>query len=709
MASVDVRHTRIGLTLVLGLLLAVTAGGAFDELTWPLFAPLLFVGPSALLVCGRRLVVRLPVGIVAVLAGVTGSVLAAGGALSDVGSALVEGPRQLLTTEWPSPTVPTVVGAVALLLGATTAIAADLAGRSRLHLAPLAVVAVGWTAALAIGAPVQPPAWVLVVGGLVSFALALVRFERTSSGISLVRADRTVVVSAIAVSVATILTAGAVAWADRADPRQTEDAEVNAALVDPVEAMVALRRADPEIDLYSITDRSVVVGQSLPARWRISALVTYDGQRWVPRLTLRPIGGRLGLPSPPTAERPPAVSYALRYESDVLDLLPLPGPPLSASVDVETDLERVVVRPLERPVPGTTVLVDSEVALTSRSSLIGPVSPRQVDEIAAGFTEQAERLAGDGTVVERLRRIEAAMRDDWQLDPNAPGGGQQLALIERFVTETNRGTEEQFVTAFVLLTRSLGFDARVATGFVVPPDSLRTPLPLRSPMASVWPEVRFDDVGWVAFDPVPSLEATEDDEPPPQPEAQTPAAAQPPIAPPTDDVDDVDDEAIEVESGSDRWTTVRRWLARGGTIVAVSLLPFLLVVGAIVGAKWVRRRRRRRDPDPVRRIQGVWANATDSLVDAGLTIGTSWTDDRIAAAGAPLAPSVPHEMRRLAAMATQVTFGPTRQADALADDALLTSDAVDQAIRSARSRWQRITWRLSLRSLRSTTRSPVAA
>ncbi len=704
----DVRSTRIGLTIVLGGLLAVTAGGAFDELQWPLFAPLLVIGPAALLVSSRRPVIRLPVEVLAVLVGVACAVVLADGAYGDVRRALVQGPRQLLTTEWPSPAVPSVVGAVALLLGTTTAIAADLAGRSRLHLAPLAVFAVGWTAALAIGAPVQPPIWVMVVGGLAAFALALVRFDAQTPSISLVRADRTVVVSVAAVAAAAIGTAGAVAWADRADPRQTEDAQDNAAVVDPVEAVVALRDIEPEIDLYSITDRSLVVGQSLPARWRISALDTYDGQRWVPRLTLRPIGGRLGLPSPPSTERPPAIDYSVEYVSDLLDLLPFPGPPLSASVDVETDLDRVVVRPLERPSPGTTVLIESEVALTSRSSLIGPVAPRQVDEIAAGFTDQAERLAGDGTVVERLRRIEVTLRDDWQLDPDAPGGGQQLALVERFVTDTNRGTEEQFVTAFVLLTRSLGFDARVASGFVVPPEVLDIPLPLQSSMASVWPEVRFTDVGWVAFDPVPSLPATDDEEPPPQPEAQTPAAAQPPIAPPTDDVNDVDDEIIELQTGSDRWAGVRRWLARGGTVVAVSVLPFLLVIGAIVGAKWIRRRRRRRDPDPVRRIRGVWANATDSLVDAGLTIGPSWTDDRIAASAAPLAPTVPHEMRRLASMATQVTFGPTQRAASLADDALLTSDAVDQAIRSDRTRWQRITWRLSLRSFRHNTRSPVA-
>lgn len=707
----EVSRLRVLVTAAIGLLLVVVASGAFDGLRWPLFASVPIVGGVALLLANQRVVVRIAGGIVSVAAGVAATVLLAGGSAGDTWRAIVHGPRQLLTTEWPSPALPSVIGAVALLVAATTAVAADLAGRSRLHLAPLAALAVGWIASIAIGAPLRPPVWALAAGGGLAIVLALLRHDTAPGGheSTRIRSDRTIVASVGAVALVGVLTAGAVAWADRADPRRTEDAEINAAVVDPIEAMVALRRADPSFEVFAITDRSRLVGQSLPSRWRIAALDTYDGQRWVPRLTLRPIGGRLGLPAPPSADRPPAIDYSLEYRSDDLDLLPFPGPPLSASVDVETDLDRVVVRALARPRVGATVRVASEVGLTSRSSLVGPVSTRQVDELAGGFTSEAERLVGDGTVLEQLRALETTMRDDWQLDPDAPGGGQQLALIERFVTETNRGTREQFVTAYVLLARSLGFDARIATGFVVPPEHLRSPLVLRSSMASAWPEVRLDDVGWVAFDPVPSVEASEDDDPPPQPEAQTPAAAQPPIAPPTDDVDDVEDEVVEIELGVSRWDSVRQWLVRGGAVATIGLLPFLIAISTILGLKWARRRRRRTAIDPARRIRGVWANATDSLVDAGLTIAGSWTDDRIAADAVALAPTVPHEMRRLAAMATQMTFGPTGRASTLADDAVLTSQAVDQAIRADRTWWQRVQWRLSLRSLRRATKSPVGA
>lgn len=704
----DVTRLRVVLAAVLGALLAIVASDAFDETQWPLFAPVITVAVIALPVARQRLVIRVPLAVIAVLLGVVAAVLLAGGSFADAARAAVEGPRQLLTTEWPSPAVASVVGAVALLVGLTVAVAVDLAGRERWHLAPLAAIAIGWAAALSIGAPVRPPLWVLVTGGAVAVLLALTRHDtREAPSSSMLRSDRTVAVSVVAIAVAAVGTASAVAWADRADPRQTEDAEVNAAVIDPIEAMVALRRADPPFPVFEITDRSRVVGQSFPSRWRIAALDDYDGQRWVPRLTLRPIGGRLGIPAPASADRPPAVDYELEYLSDDIDLLPFPGAPLSASVDVETDLLRVVVRSLERPAVGDRVLMESEVGLTSRSSLSESVTHRQIDDLAGNFGDQARRLAGQGTLVEQLRRLETTMRDNWELDPNAPGGGQQLALIERFVIDTNRGTREQFVTAFVLMARSLGFDARVATGFLVPPDATGPPLRLESAMASVWPEINFDDVGWVAFDPVPPLETRDEEEPQPPPEAQTPAAAQPPIAPPTDDTDDVEDEVLDVDVGSDRWDGVRRWLVRGAAVASLSLLPFFVAIGAILGAKWLRRRRRRLTPDPAARIRGVWANATDSLVDAGLSIAPSWTDDTIATAAAPMAPTVPHELRRLAALATQMTFGSTGRAAALVDDAVLTSEAVDQAIRERRTRWQRLRWRLSLRSFRRPTRSPL--
>jgi hypothetical protein len=282
-------------------------------------------------------------------------------------------------------------------------------------------------------------------------------------------------------------------------------------------------------------------------------------------------------------------------------------------------------------------------------------------------------------------------------------------LITRFITDTRRGTREQFVTAYALLARAIGFDARIAAGFSLPPEALGSTFSLRTDQAAIWPEVRLADGTWLALDPVPEEEIADDQIRQEQQEVQTPAAAQPPVAPPTEENRDDEEVVLDDDVESDRWGTVSVWAARVGAVSGLVLAPFLLAIGAVVWLKWRRRRSRRRASEPGARVRGAWANATDSLVDAGLTIPPSWTDDHIAASATTVVAGVPHETRRLAAMSSAVTFG-TRGSDEssrLAVDAFATAGSIDDAIRRSRTRWERIKWRLSLRSLRRATRSPV--
>ena len=71
----DVSRIRIGLALVLGVLLAVTASGAFDAVQPALFAPLVVIGPAVLLVAGRGVALRVFVEVLAVVTGVTLSLI----------------------------------------------------------------------------------------------------------------------------------------------------------------------------------------------------------------------------------------------------------------------------------------------------------------------------------------------------------------------------------------------------------------------------------------------------------------------------------------------------------------------------------------------------------------------------------------------------------------------------------------------------------
>jgi transglutaminase-like putative cysteine protease len=493
----------------------------------------------------------------------------------------------------------------------------------------------------------------------------------------------------------------------RADPRRNDPPEQTAPLLDPVEATLALRGLDPPIELHRVVARD---GRSLPIRWRTAALESYDGRRWFPDLTLRPIGATLG---PVTG---PVIDADVAFLDDNLTLVPLPGAPVSVASAIETDPDRTIVRLADPPEPGDEVRIVANVPAETSDAVDVGVAPRLVDENTSGFTELAEALAGTGTPLDQLTQLETTLREDFVLDSEVQGGGLQQALIDRFLRDTQRGTAEQFATAFVLLARSLGNEARMATGFVAdsPSDDLATApdevLVLTSADAKVWPEVQLTDGRWLAFDPVPLNEADDGAPPPPEPQVQAPAAPQPPIAPPPepDTETETPDEETNTEPAS-VLSTVVVWVVRGALGIGALLLPFAATAAVIAGVKYRRRRRRIRAVVPSERVRGAWASATDVLVDAGLAIGISATNGEIADGGEPLVAGARRDLYHLAAMASAATYGSPAHPDLLAEDAVRCLDSLELSMATARTRWQRLRWRLSLRSLRPSTRSPVTA
>ncbi|MEM1333184.1 MAG: DUF4129 domain-containing protein, partial [Actinomycetota bacterium] len=134
--------------------------------------------------------------------------------------------------------------------------------------------------------------------------------------------------------------------------------------------------------------------------------------------------------------------------------------------------------------------------------------------------------------------------------------------------------------------------------------------------------------------------------------------------------------------------------------------PLLLLVMILLGVKWRRRRRRLRGA-PAARIRGAWTEATDQLIDAGMAVGPAMTNDEIARRGRPHAPAAARELDRLAALSTAATFGEPARPDLLADDAASCLRVVERSVDLDRPFRARARRRLSLRSLRAETRSPV--
>lgn len=709
-------RVRLFIVVAMAAVVAIAAGEVFDRFVWWLLLAPGAVGGAALLTIDRRWVARLLATVAAALAAVVGVVVILGGSGTDVVAAFGAGFQRVLSTDWPSPDGPDLVGAIAVGLALMTLSAAELARRARLHLAPLLAILVGYIGVIALSAPAGVRLrWTLPLSVLAIWLAAL----RPGLGVALrerlmlLRGERRLVpVALITIGLAAGL-AGPIALADRADPRRNEPAESSAALLDPIEATLALQAIDPPIDLHEIRIDGFGpgVGARDPLRWRTAALGAFDGRAWAPDLTLRPIGRRLGPPGDDT------VSASVTFLDDDLQLVPLPGPAVTIDAAIETDAERTIVRLADRPAADDVIELTSRVEPSIAESDPGRIGILELDENAIGLTELATALVEEGgassndDLLTRLQALEAVMREDFVLRSDASGGGLQRALIDRFLRDTQRGNAEQFSTGFALLVRSLGVDARVATGFEVEPDRLDgadgvTALTLTSADAKIWPEVRIGE-GWVAFDPVPEEEDIDSVPPEPEPQVQTPAAPQPPIAPPPESAEEPvvteDDADADTAGGLPAVVTYALAVAAG---IGALLIPVVLVVALILGLKW-RRRRQRLTGTPPERIRGAWAVATDRLVDAGMTIEGSDTNNEIATDATAQVPTARRELQRLASLASATTFGDPVRPDLLAEDATGCLGQVETSMAEDRTGWQRLRWRLSLRSLRSKTASPV--
>lgn len=703
---------RLRLVIIgaMGLVVAFAAGDVFDQIRWEL---LIAPGAVVLVMLGlirRHPVVRVIGAVVAVVGAVAAVALIAGGDLTDVRTAFTSGPQRLLSTDWPSPARSDLLATTAMGLATLVWVSAELARAQRLHLVPLIPIGVAQVLVIALSSPKGPGLhWLLPLGLLaVVFALFKPELNLRERWTLLAGERRLVPLTAVAMGIAAAI-ALPLAFADRSDPRSNDEAQSALTLLDPIEATLALQSIDPPIDLHEIRLDSA---DNTPTRWRTAALVDYDGRRWEPALTLRPIGRRL---APDAGD---SISGTMSFLDDDLQLVPLPGAAVTIDTSIETDPDRTIVRLAQRPNAGDEVAFTARVEPVSSAVAPGSIDNRELDETVSGLTEFAESIIADAAedappadILGRLQLIESAMRNDFLLDSEASGGGLQRTLIVRFIRDTRRGNSEQFATSFVLLARSIGVDARVATGFEVSEervarDADESSIVLSSADAAVWPEV---SVGgqWLALDPVPDEEVSDATIEPPELQVQTPAAPQPPIAPPPEVTEDpVVTENDDVAENADTFPAVVRVGLQVVAVVAALFIPVLLAIALILGIKWRRRRRRLAGP-PDTQIRGAWTVATNQLVDAGMTIGGAATNNEIAVGGTEYAPSADRELHRLASLASAATFGDPARPDLLAEDANACLGQVETSLAATRTRWQRMRWRLSLRSLRRSTRSPV--
>ena len=163
--------------------------------------------------------------------------------------------------------------------------------------------------------------------------------------------------------------------------------------------------------------------------------------------------------------------------------------------------------------------------MTSRSALATPAVLRAADarpdpsEVLDGFaqvpagstTERVRALAlritsPAPTTYDKIKAIEAWLAANVQYSLNAPLAPKGVDVVDDFLFRSRVGWCEQIASSLVVMARSVGIPARLATGFVSGErDSLTGEFVVRERDAHAWAEIYFPGIGWQPFDPTASV------------------------------------------------------------------------------------------------------------------------------------------------------------------------------------------------------------
>jgi hypothetical protein len=129
-----------------------------------------------------------------------------------------------------------------------------------------------------------------------------------------------------------------------------------------------------------------------------------------------------------------------------------------------------------------------------------PTTTRRVRGLAEEITAKAP------TNYDKVLAIEGWLAANTKYSLNAPLTPAGADVVDHFVFGTRLGWCEQVASTLVVMLRSVGVPARVATGFVTgTSDSLNGTYVVREKDAHAWAEVYFAGVGWQGFDPTASV------------------------------------------------------------------------------------------------------------------------------------------------------------------------------------------------------------
>ena len=508
---------------------------------------------------------------------------------------------------------------------------------------------------------------------------------------------------------------------DRSDPTTQASATPSAQGPPSTEEVVPPEEGPPAEQPPESADQG-----AYDTRLRLAILADWDGVTWHVDADYRGAGRVLPAMLPPPGraaegEVAPPLTIEERITIEGLRGRLMPAVAAPARVDgVRVAYDRSTgtllhPAPLEAGVTYTVTSVNSSVDVNLLPVADVPSGPTVARYLAVGDTvppdlsHLADQVSqGESSPYLRALALEAFLADHYVFAADAPSGhaypNLRFFLFDDPRAGGRRGTSEQFASAFAALGRLMGLPTRVVVGF-------RTPAgggAVTAREALAWPEVLFDEVGWVAFDPMPDADIPPqplEDQflPKPTPPTEPPQSVEPPQDPTLPPSSPSAVAAPPGPGGPDA-----RVIAGGVGGGLLTLLVMLLI--AVTLLRYLVRRRRLNQGSPPQRVLGAWGEVLDALALAGTPPPAHLAAAEVADHAATVVEGRPARRPRPAAprlhdLAERVNSagfaGPTGEPDEISAHAA-TAQAVEysRALRHRLPWWRRLLWPVDPRPLR---------
>ncbi|MDQ4025876.1 MAG: DUF3488 and transglutaminase-like domain-containing protein, partial [Actinomycetota bacterium] len=268
--------------------------------------------------------------------------------------------------------------------------------------------------------------------------------------------------------------------------------------------------------------------------WRLLSLARFDGRDWerVDGTVAEPVSDGVsfgGFSNSPRNAEP--LEQTVTFQELESERLPAAINPaevdLEEDVQLTYDVENQDLVLTDQATEGFTYTVTSNMPVLTYRELTKAnagatdlvyveapdASPRTVDYAQELRTDPVtgERLT-DGEFLIALQeelRTSFEYSDDPELVERTQVDGASADYLDHFLFELRAGYCQQFATAFALLARLQGVPTRVAVGFLPGSRDVGTDtFTVTGVETHAWPEVFFEDYGWVRFDPTPRVQAS---------------------------------------------------------------------------------------------------------------------------------------------------------------------------------------------------------